>query len=107
MEFVGTIGSIGQVSGSVYKTKNGNYVDLPSVDGRKTTVKEKPDGTYDVHILKNGRAEHYTGLSEQELIKNFGADISRLNINVGDTNSVQQAQTRYGKNAANKFYRVV
>ena len=107
MEVVGTIGSDNNGAGTILKTKKGNYVDAPSVDGRKTEIKENQDGTYSVNVTKNGKTEYNRTLDENELVKQFGADISQLDINLQGTNSKQQAQTKYGNNVANNLYRVV
>ena len=58
MEVIGTIGNGSNVAGTILKTQNGNYVDAPSVDGRKTEIKENQDGTYNVNVTKNGKTEY-------------------------------------------------
>ena len=63
------------------------------------------DGTYNIDVTKNGKSEYSAKLNENELLNNFGADISKLNINPAGTNTAQQAQLKYGNNVANNFYR--
>lgn len=104
MEQIGTIGNTVNPSGTIYKTSAGNYIDAPSVDGRKTQIKQNSDGTYNVTVTKDGKTEYQETLTENQLVKNFGADISSLDINLEGTNSAKQAQTKYGNDVANKFY---
>ncbi len=104
MEFIGTIGNAGEKAGEIYKTKNGNYIDAPFVDGRKTQIKENSNGTYDVNVTKNGQTEYQKTLNEKELVGDFGADISSLDINLAGTNNAQQAQMKYGNKVANNLY---
>lgn len=102
MEKIGTIGD----AGTIYKTNKGNYIDAPSVDGRKTTINEKTDGTYDVKVTKNGKTEYNQNLSENDLVKNFAADVNNLDITLEGTNNASQAKAKYGKDVANHFYSV-
>ncbi len=84
MEFIGTIGSKNDVAGKIYKTKYGNYIDLPTLGGRKTKIKENQDGTYNVNITKNGKRDYSATLTEKELVEQFGADVSQLDIKLAD-----------------------
>ncbi len=105
MEKVGTIGNASNQAGIIYKTKAGNYIDAPSVDGRKTDIKKNNDGTYHVTVTKNGEVSYEKNLTEEQLVHNFGADISTLVINNG-TQSSKDAQNKYGDKVANNFFAV-
>lgn len=105
MEMIGTIGNATNPAGTIYKTEAGNHIDASSVDGRKTDIKPNGDGTYDVTVTKNGKVEYEKTLTEQQLVQEFGADVSSLNINKPlGTNSQEDAQERYGEDVANNFY---
>ena len=107
MEKVGTIGNVANPTGTIYKTDAGNHIDAPSVDGRKTDIKPNGDGTYDVTVTKNGKVTYEKTLTEEQLVANFGADISALDINKPlGTNSQAEAQDKYGEKVANNFYAV-
>ena len=107
MEKSGTIGNVTNPAGTIYKTDAGNHIDAPSVDGRKTDIKANCDGTYDVTVTKNGKVQYEKTLTEQQLVQEFGADVSSLNINKPlGTNSQEDAQDKYGKKVANNFYAV-
>lgn len=107
MEMVGTIGSGVNTTGTIYKTKANNYIDAPSVDGRKTQIQENSDGSYNVTVTKDGDVQYNERLSESELVNNFGADISSLDITKPlGTNSQADAQAKYGDNVAKNFYAV-
>ena len=107
MEMIGSIGNVTNPTGTIYKTSGGNYIDAPSVDGRKTDVKPNGDGTYDVTVTKNGKVEYEKTLTEEQLVQEFGADASKLNINKPlGTNSQAEAQDKYGDKVANNFYAV-
>lgn len=106
MEKIGTIGDAQNIAGTIYKTNKGNYIDAPSVDGRKTTINEKPDGTYDVKITKDGKTQYNKTLTENELVKDFAADVKNLDITLDGTNTAQQAQAKQGKNVANNLFTV-
>ena len=106
MEKIGTIGEPGNIAGTIYKTNKGNYIDAPSNDGRKTTINEKPDGTYDVKITKDGKVQYNKTLNENELLKDFAADVKNLDITLDGTKSASQAQNKLGKSVANNLYAV-
>ena len=107
MEMLGTIGNGTNPAGTIYRTEAGNHIDAPSVDGRKTDIKPNGNGTYDVTVTKNGKVVYEKTLTEQQLVSEFGADASKLNINKPlGTNSQEDAQERYGKDVANNFYAV-
>lgn len=107
MEKIGTIGNVANPAGTIYKTEAGNHIDAPSVDGRKTDIKPNGDGTYDVTVTQNGKVTYEERLTEQQLVQNFGADVSALDINKPlGTNSQAEAQDKYGEEVANKFYAV-
>ena len=107
MENLGTIGNATNPAGTIYKTNAGNHIDAPSVNGRKTDIKANGDGTYNVTVSQNGEITYEKTLTEQQLVKEFGADVSVLNINKPlETNSQEEAQDKYGENVANKFYAV-
>ena len=105
MENIGTIGNVTNSAGTIYKTEEGNYIDASSVNGRKTDVKPNGDGTYDVTVSRNGKVEYEKTLTAEQLVKEFGADVSQLNINKPlGTNSQAEAQDKYGEKVANNFY---
>ena len=107
MENLGTIGNVTNPAGTIYKTDAGNHIDAPSVNGRKTDVKPNGDGTYNVTVTQNGKVTYEKTLTEAQLVKEFGADVSSLNINKPlGTNSQEDAQDKYGEKVANNFYAV-
>lgn len=107
MENLGTIGNVTNPAGTIYKTDAGNHIDAPSVNGRKTDVKPNGDGTYNVTVTQNGKVTYEKTLTEAQLVKEFGADVSKLNINKPlGTNSKEDAQDKYGEKVANNFYAV-
>ena len=103
---IGTIGNNGNVAGTIYKTKAGNYVDASSVDGRKTDIKQNADGTYDVKVDYKGKVDSYKNLSEAQLVEKYGADITKLDINLNGTTSQADAQSKYGEGVAKNFYAI-
>ncbi len=107
MQQIGTIGNASNPAGTIYQTKKGNYIDAPSVDGRKTYIKENKDGTYNVTITKDGETTYNKTLSEKQLVKEFGADINTLDINLNGSDTAQQAKNKYGSSVANNLYKVV
>ena len=107
MEKIGTIGNGTTPAGTIYKTNAGNHIDASSVDGRKTDVKPNGDGTYDVTVTKNGQIQYKETLTEEQLVQEFGADISALNINKPlGTTSQDDAKDKYGDKVANNFYAI-
>ena len=107
MEMIGTIGNVTNPAGTIYQTDAGNHIDAPSVDGRKTDIKPNGNGTYYVTVSQNGKVTYEKTLTEEQLVQNFGADVSALDINKPlGTNSQEDAQDKYGKDVANKFYAV-
>ena len=107
MQQVGTIGNATNPAGTIYKTEVGNHIVAPSVDGRKTDIKPNGDGTYDVTVTKNAKVVYEKTLTEQQLVSEFGTDVSKLNINKPlGTNSQEEPKERYGKDVANNFYAV-